>query len=66
MQGMAGYKIWLSVGLLLGEGAYIMAKAVMLGEGCCCIVCTVVLRCSAVLWRSEGIVTDTILCRHAV
>jgi hypothetical protein len=41
MQGMVGYKIWLSVGLLLGEGAYIMAKAALLGEldrciGCCC------------------------------
>jgi hypothetical protein len=38
---MVGYKIWLSVGLLLGEGAYVMAKAALLGEldeciGCCC------------------------------
>jgi hypothetical protein len=32
MQGMLGYKIWLSVGLLLGEGAYIMAKAALLGK----------------------------------
>jgi hypothetical protein len=32
MQGMVGYKIWLSVGLLLGEGAHIMAKAALLGE----------------------------------
>lgn len=32
MRGMGGYKIWLAVGLLLGEGAYIMAKAALLGE----------------------------------
>jgi hypothetical protein len=32
MQGLGGYKIWLAVGLLLGEGAYIMGKAALLGK----------------------------------
>jgi hypothetical protein len=32
MRGLAGYKIFLSVSLLLGEGAFIMAKAALLGE----------------------------------
>lgn len=32
MRGLAGYKIFLSVALLLGEGAFIMVKAAMLGE----------------------------------
>ncbi|KAF6265154.1 putative metal-nicotianamine transporter YSL6-like protein [Scenedesmus sp. NREL 46B-D3] len=32
MQGLVGYKIWLSVGLLLGEGAHITTKAALLGD----------------------------------
>lgn len=32
MRGLAGYKIFLSVSLLLGEGAFIMAKAALLGK----------------------------------
>lgn len=32
MRGLAGYKIFLSVALLLGEGAFILAKAALLGE----------------------------------
>lgn len=39
MRGLAGYKIFLSVALLLGEGAFIMIKAALLGELCllwCC------------------------------
>lgn len=32
MRGLAGYKIFLSVALLLGEGAFIMIKAALLGK----------------------------------
>lgn len=32
MRGLAGYKIFLSVALLLGEGAFIMVKAALLGR----------------------------------
>jgi hypothetical protein len=32
MRGLAGYKIFLSVALLLGEGAFIMIKAASLGK----------------------------------
>jgi len=32
MRGLAGYKIFLSVALLLGEGGFIMVKAALLGR----------------------------------
>eukprot|EP00878_Enallax_costatus_P025510 GHUV01027297.1.p1 GENE.GHUV01027297.1~~GHUV01027297.1.p1 ORF type:complete len:578 (+),score=120.07 GHUV01027297.1:832-2565(+) len=31
LKGLGGYKIWLSVALLLGEGLYMLAKALILG-----------------------------------
>jgi hypothetical protein len=36
MRGLAGYKICLSVALLLGEGCFVMVKATLLGEGAQC------------------------------
>lgn len=32
LKGLGGYKIWLSVALLLGEGLYMLVKALMLGR----------------------------------
>lgn len=33
-KGLFGYKVWLTIALLLGEGIYMLVKAFILGECC--------------------------------
>lgn len=67
-----GYKIWLAVGLLLGEGAYIMAKAALLGEelaavdvNLSCSVCGVQLICALCVSADAFHVSALSLCVRA-
>ena len=35
--GLFGYKVWITVALLMGEGLYMLGKAIAQGERCCLV-----------------------------